>query len=134
ATLDGRVSDQAVTSWLVYLVEGGTRPPVTSGPGIPTATGKPLPTNGTHHHHADQPATARDVNASSMTVAPQTVTDANFDTIINSKVPVLIDFWAEWCGPCRMVAPSVEQLAREFAGRAIVGKLNVDHNPNTARR
>jgi thioredoxin 1 len=69
-----------------------------------------------------------------MTAAPQTITDANFDQTINSKVPVLVDFWAEWCGPCRMVAPSVEQLAQEFAGRAVVGKLNVDHNPATARR
>ncbi len=129
ATLPGRVSDQAVQEWLAYLVDGGTRPAQASGPGLPTATGQPLPANGTNYHHADQPATARD-----KTVAPQTVTDSNFDQLINSKLPVLIDFWAEWCGPCRMVGPSVEQLAQEFSGRAIVGKLNVDHNPNTARR
>jgi thioredoxin 1 len=129
ATLSGRVTDQAVRDWLVYLVEGGTRPAQTSGPGIPIVTGQPLPANGKHYQSADQPATARDKSA-----APQTITDANFDQVINSKIPVLVDFWAEWCGPCRMVAPSVEQLAQEFAGRAIVGKLNVDHNPNTARR
>jgi thioredoxin 1 len=129
ATFSGRVSDQAVNDWLAYLVDGGTRPALASGPGIPTATGQPLPANGTHYQSADQPATARD-----KTVAPQTITDANFEQVIKSKVPVLVDFWAEWCGPCRMVAPSVEQLAQEFAGRAVVGKLNVDHNPNTARR
>jgi thioredoxin 1 len=129
ATLSGRIPDQAVNEWLAYLVDGGTRPVQASGPGVPTATGQPLPANGTHYQSADQPATARD-----KTVAPQTITDANFEQVIKSKVPVLVDFWAEWCGPCRMVAPSVEQLAQEFAGRAVVGKLNVDHNPNTARR
>jgi thioredoxin 1 len=127
--LAGRVPDQAVQEWLAFLVDGGTRPAQASGSGIPATTGQPLPTNGKHHASAGQPATARDKAA-----APQTITDANFDQVINSKVPVLVDFWAEWCGPCRMVAPSVEQLAQEFAGRAVVGKLNVDHNPNTARR
>ena len=129
ATLPGRIADQAVQAWLQYLVEGGVRPAQATGPGIPASTGQPLPTNGTHYQHADQPATAR-----GKSVAPQTITDANFEQVINSKVPVLVDFWAEWCGPCRMVGPSVEQLAQEFAGRAVVGKLNVDHNPNTARR
>lgn len=128
-TLAGRAPDQALGEWLTYLVTGGERPAEQSGPGIPTATGKPLPVNGTHQKNADQP-----VNSHSATVAPQTLTDANFDQVINSKTPVLVDFWAEWCGPCRMIAPSVEQLAQEFAGRAIVGKLNVDDNPNSARR
>jgi thioredoxin 1 len=128
-TLPGRVANHVVQDWLAYLVEGGTRPAQASGPGIPATTGQPLPANGKHQQSAGQPATARD-----KTATPQTITDANFDQVINSKVPVLIDFWAEWCGPCRMVAPSVEQLAQEFAGRAVVGKLNVDENPNTPRR
>jgi len=58
------------------------------------------------------------------------ITDANFQEIINSDKPVLVDFWAEWCGPCLMLGPTVEELAEEMDGKAIIGKLNVDANPN----
>ena len=57
------------------------------------------------------------------------ITDANFEELVlKSDKPVLVDFWAEWCGPCRMVGPVVEELSTEYAGKAVVGKVNVDNN------
>jgi thioredoxin 1 len=64
---------------------------------------------------------------------PITITDDNFETeVIKSDKPVIIDFWAAWCGPCRMIAPIMEELAEEYDGKIKVGKLDVDENQQTA--
>jgi thioredoxin 1 len=65
---------------------------------------------------------------------PMEVTDANFDEILRNHSLVLVDFWAEWCAPCRMIAPILEELAQEYEGKLLVAKLDVDENPKTAMR
>jgi thioredoxin 1 len=61
---------------------------------------------------------------------PVELTDANFDEVVSTgDKPVLVDFWAEWCGPCKMIAPVVEELAGDYDGKAVIGKLDVDANP-----
>src|SRR4030067_2088815 len=63
---------------------------------------------------------------------PIHITDANFDETLKNNKVALIDFWAGWCGPCRALAPTVEELARDYSGKVLVGKLDVDENPKTA--
>jgi thioredoxin 1 len=109
AKLQGAFSPEEVRAWLTYLTGGGARPAVQS---------RPAPTSGTQQTNG----------------SPLVLTDATFQQVVAGRGPVLVDFWAPWCGPCRMVAPAVEQLARDFQGRAVVGKLNIDENPQSAQR
>ena len=65
----------------------------------------------------------------------QTLTDANFENTVNQTAqPILVDFWAEWCGPCRRLAPTVDELANDYNGKVLVAKMNVDENPATPMR
>lgn len=82
-----------------------------------------------------QPVCGRCKTPLGATAHPVTVTDQNFhDEVEAASLPVLLDLWAAWCGPCRVIAPVIEQLAAELSGRVKVGKLNVDENPRTAAR
>ena len=63
------------------------------------------------------------------------VSDASFEAdVLNSDLPVLVDYWAEWCGPCKMIAPLLDDAAKQYAGRVIIAKVNVDENPDTAAK
>ena len=62
------------------------------------------------------------------------LTDENFDKVIGSSIPVLVDFWAEWCGPCRMIAPLLDELSNEYEGKVVIAKVNVEEYPDLASR
>jgi thioredoxin 1 len=129
----GVASERDLAAWLDYLVGGGARPAAPSGPSVAFGSA-PGSAPSSSAYSQPQPAQQGTRGASTGVKSELIVlTDGTFDQLIRtSDVPVLVDFWAVWCGPCKMIAPHVAALAQEFAGRAAVGKLNVDENPRTA--
>jgi thioredoxin 1 len=130
----GAAPERELAAWLDYLGGAGARPPAPRGlatgaarAGGPSAAGGSA-TGSAAYGQAAQPGAAAGVKAE-----PLIITDANFEQVVlRSSSPVLVDFWAVWCSPCKMIAPHVAALAQEFAGKALVGKLNVDENPRVA--
>jgi thioredoxin 1 len=128
AQATGAVSEASLRSWLDALLKGNRNVPAPSGQSVPLA-GATRPYGGQQSDSTPRPPSANG------TIQPIELTDATFDRLIKqNEQPALVDFWAPWCGPCRMLAPAVEQLAREFAGRATVAKLNIDDHPRIAQR
>ncbi len=147
ATAVGAATEPDLAAWLDHLTGNAPRPPVPSGASIPvsapaaayapgqTAGGTARPAGHSYEASGGSRGPGPGVSAAAGPGTPVVVTDTSFDQVVrNSKVPVMVDFWAVWCGPCKMVAPVVEQLGREYAGRALMAKLNVDENPAVASR
>ncbi len=138
-TAVGAVGEMDLSGWLSYLVKGGSQqPPVPRGPAEPVrvaaaAGARPAPQRQPEPAPARTAAGQPHAEGAQAPGEPVILTDANIGRLLSStNLPVLVDCWAPWCGPCKMIAPAVAALAKEFQGRAIVGKLNVDENPQTS--
>lgn len=130
ARIEGAADAGTVRNYMTFLLGTGSRPAPASGPSIPlsgapaSTTARPSP--GPSGAYPGGTTTASNGG-------PVVVTDATFSRdVLQSSLPVLVDFWAPWCGPCRIISPIVEELGRQYAGKLRVAKVNTDENPQHA--